>query len=605
MLVRGRLLVANNAQDGAYEIAHEALLTEWSTLQDWLRRDAVSHAVHERIEQAAASWARMGRARDLLWGRRQLAEAKVIERAGLAPREAAFLAASETTLRRRQLRGAGAASVLVAAGVSAGLASHARAQRELASIVAGQARAATAAQATARQLAAQRDLARELALGQFDAYRWDDGEAAWAEVEEMGQREESAYRSAAEHLESILRLDPTHAGIRGWLADLTFERLRRAQRDHRTDLADELASRLGTYDDGRHQAELAAGARVELTVTPPGAQVWLERAGSPRQLVNPALLPAPVPSGSAVLVFEAPGCVAVRLPVLLAPGETRALRVVLPAAASAPPGMVFVPPGRFLFGSADGSDLRRGFLRAAPLHEVSTEGYFIGRHEVTFAEWIEFLDALPPAERARHTPRGGSASSSLSLTELAPRRWKLTMTPTTRTYTAELGQRVRYEGRTRRAEQDWTRFPVAAVSYEDVVAYAAWLDRTGRLPGARLCDEYEWERAARGADARGYPGGATLGPDDANIDATYGRVSPAFGPDEVGSHPGSRSPFGIDDMAGNVYEWTRSVEKPGAPVTRGGCWYHGALSARSVNRSRSEPTQRHPYIGVRLCATPR
>jgi formylglycine-generating enzyme required for sulfatase activity len=266
--------------------------------------------------------------------------------------------------------------------------------------------------------------------------------------------------------------------------------------------------------------------------------------------------------------------------------------------------MVYVPPGRFLFGSADSSDLRRGFFHAAPLHEVSTAGFFIARAEVTFAEWIEFLDDLAPDERRRHSPRV-STQSTLQLTEIGPGRWRLTMTPTTRTYTAETGQLLHYERRAKRADQDWTKFPVSAVSYEDAVAFAAWLDRTRRIPGARLCDEYEWERAARGADARRFPTGATLGPDDANIDVTYGREPLAFGPDEVGSHPGSRSPVGADDMAGNVWEWTRSVQTPDAPVIRGGSWYGAEPSARSMNREYGEPTQRTPVIGVRLCVTPR
>jgi formylglycine-generating enzyme required for sulfatase activity len=307
-----------------------------------------------------------------------------------------------------------------------------------------------------------------------------------------------------------------------------------------------------------------------------------------------------------VLGFEAPGRVGARLPILLARGETLALRLALPQAGSAPPDMVYVPPGRFLFGSDDSSELRRGFLVAAPLHEVTTAGYFIARHEVTYAEWIAFLDEIAPDERSRRAPRAVDENrSSLTLSEVAPRRWQLRMTPTTRTYTASAGERVHYERRTRRADQDWLRFPVAAVSFEDAVAYAAWLDRTGRIPGARLCDEYEWERAARGADARTYPGGATLAPDDADIDVTYGREPLAFGPDEVGSHPASRSAVGVDDMAGNVYEWTRSVETPGAAITRGGCWYQDNLAARSANRAPSEPTQRHPCIGVRICATPR
>src|SRR5258706_8759691 len=75
VLVRGRLVVANDAQDGAYEIAHEALLGCWSTLQGWLEQTAADHAVQRRVEQAAAEWERTLRARDLLWGRRKLAEA--------------------------------------------------------------------------------------------------------------------------------------------------------------------------------------------------------------------------------------------------------------------------------------------------------------------------------------------------------------------------------------------------------------------------------------------------------------------------------------------------------------------------------------------------
>jgi len=606
VLVRGRVLVANNAQDGAYEIAHEALLTSWSTLQGWLQRDAVNHAIHERVEQAAASWDRMGRAGDLLWGWRQLAETRALDRAGLAPREAAFLAAATRAVRRRRAVVAGIAAVGVIAVVAVGLAIRARARRELETMVDAQTAAASSAQATARQLAAERDVARSRALGMFDSRRWDDGEAAWTAVDAMAAREERQYRSASEHLDSILLLDPTRAGLRGWAADLTFERMLRAERDRRDDVAAELASRLNAYGDSRHRAELRAEARVELTVAPPGTQVWIERGDAARQLAGRAPLAAlTLPPGSLVLEFTAPGHAPARLPVLLARGETLAVHVALPTAEATPPGMLYVPPGRFLFGSADGSDARRLLFNTVPLHEVTTPGYFIGRHEVTFAEWIGFLDELPADERRRRSPHSSNAASSLTLTEIAPRRWRLDLTPTSHTYTAELGQRLRYEHRNRRADQDWTRFPVSGVSYEDAVAFVAWLDRTGRLPGARLCDEYEWERAARGADARNFPSGATLAPDDANIDVTYGRDPLAFGPDEVGAHPGSRSPVGADDMVGSVWEWVQSVQDRDQPVIRGGSWYQGELTDRSVNRENGEPTQRTPLIGLRLCATPR
>jgi serine/threonine protein kinase/formylglycine-generating enzyme required for sulfatase activity len=607
VLVHGRVVVANNAQDGAYEIAHEALLTSWSTLQGWRQRDAVNYAIRERVEQAAAAWERMGRTRDLLWKRRQLAETRALDPGGLTPREAAFLAAAGKAIRWRRVLGASLVAALVLGAVVVGLEIRAGARRELEDMVETQAAAASSAQATARQIAGQRDVALRRAFGLFDDRRWSEGEQAWTEVEALAAREELQYRSAAEHIDSMLLLDPTRADLRGWASELTFERLRRAERDRRRDLAAELASRLNAYGDSRHQAELRDEARLELTVAPTETQIWIERPGAPRQLAGQAPLPAvTLPAGSLVLVFEAPGHVAARLPVLLARGETLAVRVALPTIASAPPGMLYVPPGRFLFGSDDSSDVRRQMFNQVPLHEVSTPGYFIARYEVTFGEWIAFLDELTPEERRNRSPRSATTmQAAVALTEIAPRRWRLSLAPTVRTYTAETGQRLRYERRTRRAEQDWMRFPVSGVSYEDAEAFARWLDRTGRIPGARLCDEFEWERAARGADARAFPSGATLAPDDANIDITYGREPLAFGPDEVGSHPGSRSPVGADDMAGNVWEWMRSVETPDAPVIRGSSWYQGELSARSTNREPGEPTLRSPLTGVRLCATPR
>jgi formylglycine-generating enzyme required for sulfatase activity len=144
--------------------------------------------------------------------------------------------------------------------------------------------------------------------------------------------------------------------------------------------------------------------------------------------------------------------------------------------------------------------------------------------------------------------------------------------------------------------------PVSGISWHDAVAYGRWLDRTGRLLGARPCDEHEWERAARGADGRLFPHGDRLAPDDADAAETYGRVTAAFGPDEVGTHPASDSPFGVSDLAGNAWEWTASRGGDGDVAIRGGSWYHNPLAARSNNREASEPDLREITIGVRICA---
>jgi len=600
-LVRSRVVVANDAQHGAYEIAHEALLVSWSTLQGWLERDAAGHAVRRRVERAAAEWQRMSRPRDLLWGRRLLAETEPLDRATMAPLDAEFLATSRAAIVRRRLVAAGATAAVALAVIVAGLTVRARARSELAAVIAEQLHAATAAADDARRLAHQRDAARTQAYDLFDDRRWPEGEDAWRDAQALAEREASQYRAAAARLESALSLDPARASLRASAAEFAFERLTRAERDHAGELIEELAARVAAYDDGRYRT---ARARLELEIVPAAARVWIERPGTARESLGASPVAITLATGSAILGFEAPGRVTARLPVLLARGETVRQRIVLPSASAAPPGMLYVPPGRFLFGSADTTDLRRGFLNAAPLHEVRTAGYYIARYETTFGQWIEFLAELPADERDRRSPSAFKARSSLALTELAPGRWQLAMTPTTQTYVAKTGQPIHYLHRARRAVQDWTRFPVAGVSYDDAVAFTAWLDRTGRVRGARLCDEYEWERAARGADGRVFPGGGALAADDANIDATYGRDPLAFGPDEVGTHPASQSPVGADDMAGNVWEWTRSVEIPDAPVARGGGWYHAELNARSANRERAERTLRTLNTGVRVCATP-
>jgi formylglycine-generating enzyme required for sulfatase activity len=164
------------------------------------------------------------------------------------------------------------------------------------------------------------------------------------------------------------------------------------------------------------------------------------------------------------------------------------------------------------------------------------------------------------------------------------------------------GRKLLYAKRNRRRQQDWTRFPALGISADDATAYVAWLAATGRVPGARLCTDREWERAARGADARQFPQGDFLLPDDANFDRTYGREPLGYGPDEIGSHPASRSPFGVEDMCGNVSEWTRSSLEPGALALRGGSYHDDEIRCRIPNRRVPESSLRDLGIGIRVCA---
>jgi formylglycine-generating enzyme required for sulfatase activity len=333
-----------------------------------------------------------------------------------------------------------------------------------------------------------------------------------------------------------------------------------------------------------------------VTVAAAGAALAVDGAARP---VGTPLELAP---GSHLLELRAPGKAVVRLPIWLERGRDLELAVELPPAASVPPGFVYLPPGEFRFGS-HGDEGRRNFFGTSPEHVRTTGAFLIARHETTYADWITFLDALPPEERERRRPRVG-ASGFRGLTELVREddRWVLVFQPTPdHTYRFAAGERFRYLDRDRNADQDWLRFPVTAISWQDALAYVAWLRDTGRVPGARMCGEDEWARAARGADGRLYATGEVLDEQTANIDETYGRRPRAYGPDEVGSHPASDSPFGLADTIGNVFEMTTSV-LDGEAVARGGAYYFGIRSAAAPNRQVIEPTLRDPSMGLRVCA---
>ena len=265
-----------------------------------------------------------------------------------------------------------------------------------------------------------------------------------------------------------------------------------------------------------------------------------------------------------------------------------------------------MPAGRFFFGSGEEDSLRRGFLHTVPVHAVTTAAYFIAEHETTFAEYLEFITSLTPDQRILHAPsvHVGGFEGALTVAAEGDGRWRLTYKPTTRAYSLVSGEKLVYVGRKRNASHDWLKMPVVGITSASAEAYAAWLRASGRTPGARLCTELEWERAARGGDLRSFPHSGQLRPSDANFDESYAKDPLSMGPDEVGSHPASRSPFGLDDMAGNVFEWTRSSIDPTGHAARGGSFYFDVNSARVAARETPEPSFRDVSVGLRVCADP-
>jgi serine/threonine protein kinase/formylglycine-generating enzyme required for sulfatase activity len=612
-LVRGRLLAAREVEGAtAYEIAHEALLHGWTTLREWLDAQAESRAVRQRLEAAAAEWDRLGRAREALWSARQLGEATSVRVDELKPVEAEFLRASRRAVRTaRFVRNAMIIAVPLLVGLLyAGI--QFQAKRELDRRIAQHVVRGNALLEQARSKNREGEGRRKAALARFDALDQSGGEAEWAGARALVAETERAYARASQEFESALVLDSSRPETRSSFANILYERALLAELDHRVAQRDELLERLALYDEqGERLARFNAPAKISVTTKPVHAKVLVERYVSDQGRIRTekvqALDAAPsgsltLPPGSYVLTLTAPERFEVRYPVTLARAEDLAVTLDLPRAADIPAGFIYVPPGRFMFGSAT-DDRVRAFLSTVPIHQVKTDAYLIARNETTYADWIDYLSAIPVEKRLAYRSKFTGIRGSVELAQLPNSQWQLTIQPTVEAYTAKTGQLIEYKGRTRRVTQDWLRFPVSYLSIPDVEGYLDWLRFSGRVPGARLCTEYEWERAARGADAREYPHGDRLQPDDANYDRTYGLDTLAFGPDEVGSHETSRSPFGLDDMTGNVFEWTRSVLVPNGVLARGGSFYFDETSNRSTNRIVIEPTVRDINAGLRVCTS--
>ena len=147
--------------------------------------------------------------------------------------------------------------------------------------------------------------------------------------------------------------------------------------------------------------------------------------------------------------------------------------------------------------------------------------------------------------------------------------------------------------------------PVVQVSAKDAEAFCEHY-------GMRLPSEDEWEYAARGTQGRRYPWGNRLTPASLPERTNAGTYECCAASEEdgfvrtapVGSFPRGRSPFGLDDMAGNVWEWTSS-RFPGAPgeqVIRGGGWGNNPYCLRTAYRHGNPPDIGLDMVGFRCAA---
>jgi len=243
--------------------------------------------------------------------------------------------------------------------------------------------------------------------------------------------------------------------------------------------------------------------------------------------------------------------------------ESGAITVTLPG--GIPIEMVFVPAGPFIMGSD--TSVYRSDPDEYPAHIVDLEAFYIGKFEVTNAQYEEFVKST--GRQQSRFADDGSFNGPIQ--------------------------------------------PVVGITWFDAGDFCEWA-------GSRLPTEAEWEKAARGTDGRMFPWGGSYDEgtpvdfaiDKANYDQQY-----LYRTTDVDSYPDGTSPYGVYDMAGNVWEWISTVYRPypydamdgredpndtnSWRVNRGGKWNSSGYVLRAAYRGADPPKTSHDGLGFR-CA---
>ena len=305
--------------------------------------------------------------------------------------------------------------------------------------------------------------------------------------------------------------------------------------------------------------------------------------------------------------------------------------------------LCFVPPGPFWMGEGKETGLEEGL----------TKPYWIGRYPVTNAQFQEFVDAAGYGDGQwwREAEAAGFWNSDGFQIPLEKHPWKGTLPDD---MLKDLSDR---EPRDRPHDHgepyNLPNHPVVGVTWYDSLAFVGWLTARVRegagLPdrwGIRLPSEAEWEKAARGglelpskplvralsdlrdvptAEAdplaftpnprpkRTYPWGIDGETDKANANHANYCDTKIQSSSAVGCFPAGASPYGCEDLSGNVWEWTMSLgdgrddlaaDEKSPRVLRGGAFYDYPELARCAYRRRDLPDFRFNLAGFRLLLSP-
>ena len=282
------------------------------------------------------------------------------------------------------------------------------------------------------------------------------------------------------------------------------------------------------------------------------------------------------------------------LGVLSFPGHDLVLGVIFYGAtlAQAQSDMLRIPAGHVAMGSES------GIAAEGPIHDVYVSEFLIDRFEVTNTAFATFAADTGRTTDAQRNGWGWHWIKHWFRVDHAD--WRHPQGPDS-------------------TISDLGAHPVVQVSWHDARAYCTW-------HGKRLPSEAEWERAARGSGPRIYAWGNSSPRDGERYRASYGseQCCSADAGDgyrytsPVGSFAAGRSPFGVEDMTGNVWEWVEDTYDPayyqsspardpinnstaGQKVIRGGGWGNNPDGLRATLRHANAPEYALSMVGFR-CA---
>jgi sulfatase modifying factor 1 len=249
-----------------------------------------------------------------------------------------------------------------------------------------------------------------------------------------------------------------------------------------------------------------------------------------------------------------------------------------------PRGMVWIPGGTFFMGS------EKFYAEERPVHEVTVDAFWMDACTVTNEEWRRFVDATGYVTLAERPPNASDYPNALpellvpaSVVFAKPRK-RVDLSNCYNWWTYVPGANWRHPEGPPSSLKGRARHPVVHIAYEDAEAYAAWV-------GKELPTEAEWEFAARGGlDRADFVWGDEFTPDGKHLANTWQGEFPwqnlmddGFeGTAPAGSFPANG--YGLFDMAGNTWEWTRDWYEEHSKIERSCC---GSVNPQGGKRESS------------------